>query len=259
VQGSNGGWPDVDAGRNGYTPDGAFRPEFAKRLEHLIREADQHGMVVMLGLFSPRKDQELKGEEAVRRAIEETAQFLTARKLQNVFVDIMHEYNSQRVDLDIFREPDGAAKKAKLTKWFKAYAPHVPVGVCPSFQTNTTDSYPEMDVRIIQKGADIPDDGFVVNVEITREDTYDNDGIFVPEARQRLIETFERFKAKPNAFMLFHCGYLQGITNKSGTGPNPEIGGNGTAPDDRGMKIYFDCVRENIGPYKYPRHEKGRK
>ena len=30
---------------------------------------------------------------AVRRAVEETARFLVRRKLQNVFVDIMHEYN----------------------------------------------------------------------------------------------------------------------------------------------------------------------
>ena len=30
VQGSNGGWPDVNAGRNGYTPQGALRPEFAR-------------------------------------------------------------------------------------------------------------------------------------------------------------------------------------------------------------------------------------
>src|SRR5262252_4710432 len=64
VQGSNGGWPDVNAGRNGYTPDGALKPEFARRLEWLVREADKRGMVVMVGLISPRKDQELKGETA---------------------------------------------------------------------------------------------------------------------------------------------------------------------------------------------------
>ena len=56
IQGTNGGWPDVNAGRNGYTIDGALKPEFARRLEWLIREADKRGMVVMVGLFSPRKD-----------------------------------------------------------------------------------------------------------------------------------------------------------------------------------------------------------
>src|SRR6516164_9770445 len=68
VQGSNGGWPDVNAGRDGFTPEGALRPEFARRLEWLIREADRCGMVVMVGVISPRKDQELKDEAAIQHA-----------------------------------------------------------------------------------------------------------------------------------------------------------------------------------------------
>jgi hypothetical protein len=263
IQGSNGGWPDVNAGRNGYTPEGALRPEFAKRLEWLVREADKRGMVVMVGLISPRKDQELKDEPAFQRAIEETARFLTERKLRNVFVDLVHEYNNPRItnrfDHDIMHEPNGAEKKAKMTKWFKKFDPDVPVGVCPSWKSGTDDSYSGMDVRIIQKGADIPDKGFVVNVETLREDTYDNDGIFDAEAKKRMQKVWESYKAKPNAFMLFHSAYTQGITNKSGTAPHPEMGGDGTGPDDRGVRFYFEWVKENIGPYEYPRHAKGRK
>jgi hypothetical protein len=263
IQGSNGGWPDVNAGRNGYTPEGDLKPEFAKRLEYLIREADKRGMVVMVGLFSPRKDQELKDEAAIQHAVEETAKFLNDRKLRNVFVDICHEYNSTRIttrlDHDIFHEPHGPDKKAKLTKWFKKYAPDVPAGVCPSFPTDTADTYPGMDVRIIQKGAAIPDKGFVVNIETTREDQYDNEGLFTPEARKRMLEMCDTFKSKPNAFMLFHSAYLQGITGKEGTGPHPEMGGNGTGPDDRGVRFYFEWVKENIGAYEYPKHAKGRK
>jgi hypothetical protein len=123
VQGSNGGWPDVNAGRNGYSPDGVLNPEFGRRLERLVREADKRGMVVMVGLISPRKDQDLKNEAAIRRAVEDTAKFLTARRLHNVFVDLVHEYNSTRItnrlDHDILHEPDGPRKKAKLTSWFK--------------------------------------------------------------------------------------------------------------------------------------------
>jgi hypothetical protein len=95
----------------------------------------------------------------VQHAIEETAKFLTARQLRNVFVDLVHEYNSTRIttrlDHGILQEPDGAKKKAKLTAWFKKYAPDIPVGVCPSFPTNTANTYPGMDVRIIQKEAEI--------------------------------------------------------------------------------------------------------
>jgi hypothetical protein len=262
IQGSNPGWPDLTAGRNGYTPDGMLKPEFARRLERLVREADKRGMVVMVGLISPRKDQELKDEAAVQHTIEQTAKFLTTHRLCNVFVDLVHEYNSTRItsrlDHAILQEPDGGKKKAKLTAWFKKYAPDIPVGVCPSYPTNTGNRYPGMDVRIIQKEAEIPDEGFVVNVEMQREDTYDNDGVFTPEARQRMLATFERYRSRPNAFLLFHCAYCQGITDRSGTGPNPEIGGNGTGPEDRGMRIYFDWVKEHLGSYQYPKHAKGR-
>jgi hypothetical protein len=263
IQGSNGGWPDVNAGKNGYTPDGNLKPEFARRLEWLIREADQRGMVVMVGLFSPRKDQELKNEAAIQHAVEETAAFFAKRKLRNIFVDIMHEYNSTRItnrlDHEIFHEPNGLEKKAKLTAWFNKIAPQVPAGVCPSFKSGTADAYPGMDVRIIQKGADIPEQGFVVNVETTREDEYDNEGVFSPEARKRMQSVWETYKSKPNAFMLFHSAYLQGVVGKEGTGPHAEMGGAGTGPDDRGVRLYFEWVRDNLGAYHYPNHAKGRK
>jgi hypothetical protein len=259
VQGSNPGWPDLNASKNGYTPEGALRPEFARRLEWLVRHADRRGMVVMVGLFSPRKDQELKGEPAVQRACEETAKFLVSRKLQNVFVDLMHEYNHKRCDLDIFKEPDGVKKKARLTAWFKKHAPDIPVGVCPTYKSGTGLTYPGMDVTIVQKDEPIPEKGFVVNVETQREDGYDNDGIFSTEARKRMKATWEKYRSKANAFLLFHSGFCQGITNKSGTAPHPEMGGNGTGPDDRGIRFYYEWVKENIGPYEYPNHRKGRK
>jgi hypothetical protein len=260
IQGGNGGWPDGEAGRNGFTPEGHLKPDFAGRLEWLVREADKRGMVVMVGLFSPRKDQAFKDEAAIRQAVEEAAQFLTRRRLRNVFVDIMHEYNHpQRIDKDIFREPDGAAKKARLTAWFKKYAPEVPVGVCPAYKSGTAETYPGMDVYMIQKEAAIPEKGFVVNVETQRQDAYDNDGVFTAEQLARMRGYFELYKAHPNAFMLFHSGYCQGITNKSGTAPHPEMGGYGTGPDDRGIRFYFEWVRDNIGSYQYPNHSKGRK
>ena len=136
-------------------------------------------MVVMVGLFSPRKDQELEGEEAVRRAVEEAGRFLDERKLRNVFVDLAHEFDhTARMDQPLFREPGGAEKKAKLTGWFKAAAPGIEVGVCPYEKSETADTYPGMDVRIIQKEMEIPSSGFVVNVESQKQDSYEDDGVF---------------------------------------------------------------------------------
>jgi hypothetical protein len=120
IQGSNTGWPDPNASFNGFTRDGKLKPVSAKRLERLVRAANDRGMVVMVGLFTPRKDQEFYDDAAIESAIKEAAKFLKEQKLRNVFVDIMHEFSHpERIDHPIFREPDGAAKKAKLTKWFK--------------------------------------------------------------------------------------------------------------------------------------------
>jgi hypothetical protein len=255
IQGTNGGYPNPDAGFDGFRRDGRLKPEVAERLEWLIREADKRGMVVMVGLISPRKDQNLYDESAIRRAVEEAARFLKERQLRNVFVDLVHEYNNpERIDHPLLREPDGAAKKAKLTSWFKAIAPEVEVGVCPSEDTETADEYPGMDVRIIQKSMPIPSRGFVVNVELTRHDFYENDGIFSKGDIAEMKADWERYRAAPNAVMLFHAAYLQGISNKSGSAPNPEPGGYGTDQHDRGFGFFFDWMRDNVGRWEYPTH-----
>lgn len=257
VQGSNGGWPDSDAGLNGYGKDGRLDPAVAARLEWLIREADARGMVVMVGLFSPRKDQELADEAAIRRAIEETGRFLTERQLKNVFVDLVHEFDHSRIDQELFREPDGAAKKAKLSAWFKSVAPEIEVGICPYEKSMTADEYPGMEVRIIQKEMPIPAEGFVVNVETQKQDSYENDGVFNEWHREFIFADCERYRDAPNAVQMFHAAFIQGIGNFSGTAPHPELGGQGTSPSDRGVRFYHEWVREHIGRWEYPKHLKG--
>lgn len=255
IQGSNGGWPDFDAGLDGYKRDGSLKKDVAQRLEWLVRECDKRGMVVMVGLFSPRKDQNLEGPQAVRRAVEETARFLVQRGLRNVFVDIAHEYDhTDRMDLELFREPDGEAKKALLTNWFKAVAPGIEVGTCPYEKSPTTDSYAGMDVRIIQKQMAIPEKGFVVNVETSKQDSYENDGVFGDAQRENVIADCERFLAAKNAVMLFHAAWIQGIGNYSGTAPHAEAGGMGTSPSDRGVRFYYEWVRDHAGSWEWPRH-----
>jgi len=257
IQGSNGGWPDPAAGYNGYDRLGGLKSSVAKRLEWLVREADKRGMVVMVGLFSPRKDQDFENDAAIQRAVEETAQFLVQRKLRNVFVDIMHEYDHSRIDKDFFREPEGARKKAQLTKWFKAGAPGIEAGVCPYVKSKTTtDSYPGMEVRMIQKNMPIPSSGFVVNVETQKQDSYENDGVFTPEAIEYIVADCERFLAEPRAALMLHAGFIQGIGNYSGTAPHPEMGGYGTGVNDRGVRFYYDWVRDNVGSWEYPQHRK---
>ncbi|MBN1910377.1 MAG: hypothetical protein JW818_11600 [Pirellulales bacterium] len=255
IQGSNGGWPDAGAGLNGFTRDGRLKPQVARRLETLVREADRRGMVVMVGLFTHRKDEEFYDDAAIRRAVEEAGRFLTERKLKNVFVDICHEFSHpSRMDKELLREPGGAEKKAKLTRWFKAVAPDIEVGVCPDAGSGSADSYPGMEVRLIQKKMPIPAKGFVVNVETQRQDVYQNDGIFNESAREYVLEDCRRYQKAPNAAILFHAAFIQGITNQSGSAPHAEMGGYGTGNSDRGVRFYYEWVRDHVGRWEYPRH-----
>ena len=255
IQGSNAGWPDADAALNGFARDGKLKPAVAKRMEAMVRAADQRGMVVMVGLFTQRKDQEFYDDAAIQRAIEESARFLSERRLKNVFVDIIHEFSHpERMDKEIFREPDGEAKKAKLTAWFKAIAPDIEVGVCPDINSGTGDTYPGMDVRIIQKEMPIPATGFVVNVETLRQDIYQNDGVFNQGNLEHIFAGCQQYLAAPNAVMMFHAAFIQGITNYSGSAPHAEMGGYGTGPNDRGVQFYYEWVRDHVGRWEYPKH-----
>lgn len=255
IQGVNAGWPDPNAGVNGFHRDGRLRAEICPRLERLIREADRRGMVVMVGLLGPRKDQEFYDDAGIRRAIEETGRFLASRRLKNVFVDLCHEFNHpERIDKELLREPNGGQKKQQLTQWFKAVAPDIEAGICPCVDSGTDDSYPGMEVRIIQKNMPIPKDGFVVNVEPMRQDVYQNDGVFNQTNLDYIFADCRRYQAAPNAVLMFHAAFIQGITNFSGTAPHPEMGGYGTGPNDRGVRFYYDWVRKNVGRWQYPRH-----
>lgn len=255
IQGANAGFPNPEAGLNGLTRDGQIKPYVAARLERLIRAADERGMVVMVGIISPRKDQDFYDDRAIQNGIENTARFLTEKKLKNVFVDLVHEFSHpERMDKELLREPDGERKKVQLHGWFKAIAPDIEAGICPDIDSGTPNSYPGMDVRIIQKQMPIPASGFVVNVETLRQDQFSNDGVFTKSNLEYMFNDFQKYHEAPHAVMLFHAGFIQGITNASGSAPHPEMGGAGTGPNDRGVRFYYEWVRDNVGRWEYPRH-----
>lgn len=55
---------------------------------------------------------------------------------------------------------------------------------------------------------------------------------------------------------MFHAAFIQGITGRSGTAPHAEMGGMGSSPSDRGVRFYYEWVRDNLGRWEYPRHVK---
>jgi tripartite-type tricarboxylate transporter receptor subunit TctC len=261
VQGGNTGWPVEWGARDGFTAEGALKPELAARLEWLIREADKRGMVVGVGIFTPRgvrllpqsADGKQVDEAVVRRALTEVGRFLVDRKLNNVYVDLMHEYGHVRVKAEMFAEPGGPEKKAKLFKWFKAAAPSIPAGVCPTILRSEPD-FPGADIQFVQKIMQIPPKGYVINCELWKRDNYDTDGMFDDKGFERMYSWFEQYKAAPNAGVFFHSGFTQGVTGGDGAAPYGEMGGYGTSADDRGVRFYYEWVRDNVGVWKYPNH-----
>jgi hypothetical protein len=255
IQGVNAGFPDGDAGFNGYSRHGKLLPETQRRIEYFIREADKRGMVVMLGCITPRKDQDFYAEEDIKVALEETARFLKEKKLRNVFVNLCDEFNHVlRADQLLTREPDGEQKKARMQGWFKAVNPDVECGVGAHWKADTGITYPGMDVCIIQKGAAIPKEGWVINAEPVREDDFNNDGIFNATHKETIFKNCRTYLDAPHAVFMFHSGHVQGITNYSGTAPHGEMGGYGTGPNDRGIRFYYEWVRDNVGRWEYPNH-----
>jgi tripartite-type tricarboxylate transporter receptor subunit TctC len=261
VQGGNTGWPEEWGARDGFEPDGRLKPQVAARLEWLIREADKRGMVVGVGVFTPRGVRLLSksgdgkdvDEAVVKRALQETGRFLTERKLNNVFVDLMHEFSHERVKVGLFAEPGGPAKKARLAAWFKEAAPAIKVGSCPTILRSEPD-FPGADIKFVQKTMHIPVDGYVVNCEMHKRDNYDTEGVFDTRGFERMQAWFEQYKMAPHAAFFFHSGYTQGVTGSDGAAPYGEMGGYGRTSDDRGVRFYYEWVRDNVGRWEYPRH-----
>lgn len=254
IMGTNTGWPEEWAARNGFEPDGRLKADFAGRLEWLIREADKRGMVVGVTVFTPRNVASMHGEEAFKRALQDTGRFLKEQKLHNVFVDIMHEYNHRRVVPDLFKEPGGTEKKERLHRWLKEANPNVPAGVCPTIDTGTEPNYPGADINIIQKTMSIPAKGFTINVESHKRDNYDNDGVFTEKGLAENYNWFETYRKTANAAIFLHAAFITGVGGRDGTAPHAEMGGYGKNSEDAGVRWYYEWVRNNVGRWQYPNH-----
>jgi hypothetical protein len=256
LQGTNGGFPDVNAGPNAFTPDGRLIPAFGRRMEAIIRAADQRGMVVLVALMMPRKDELLRDEAAVRRAVESSAQFLEERNLRNVMVNLFHEFNHPtRIDHEIFREPNGDAKKSQVAQWFKAKAPHIEVGLVSNHLTGSPVDFPGCEIQMYHESVPVPPKGFAVNTETPDEEMSGNEGVFNAFERKRLEAGWTSFLDSPRTAMLFRSSYAEDVRGKQGTGPNFEMGGFGKGESDRGIRVYFDWVQSHVGRWNYPRHE----
>jgi len=77
----------------GYAPDGSLRPGHFQRLQHVLDEADRLGFVVILDLFYQGQETRLADDDAVKRAVRETAEFVLDGGWENVALEIANECN----------------------------------------------------------------------------------------------------------------------------------------------------------------------
>lgn len=75
------------------TADGSLRPDCMGRFERILDRADELGMVVMLGVFYFGQDERLKDEDAVKRGLDNTVDWILERGYRNVLIEVNNECN----------------------------------------------------------------------------------------------------------------------------------------------------------------------
>jgi hypothetical protein len=73
--------------------DGSLRPDFLGRLARILDRADELGMVAIVGIFYFGQDQRLTDEGAVKRAVNNTVDWLLERGYRNVLIEVNNECN----------------------------------------------------------------------------------------------------------------------------------------------------------------------
>jgi hypothetical protein len=84
--------------------DGSLRKDYLDRLARILGKADELGMVAILGIFYFGQDQRLADEAAVKRAVDESVDWVLAGRYANVLIEVNNECNV-RYDHAILQPP----------------------------------------------------------------------------------------------------------------------------------------------------------
>lgn len=79
----------------GFNSDGSLMEPYMKRLNRILKKADELHMVVILGIFYFGQDQHLTDEQAVIRATDNLVDWLFDKKYRNVIIEIANETNTR--------------------------------------------------------------------------------------------------------------------------------------------------------------------
>ncbi|WP_304064249.1 hypothetical protein [Pedobacter glucosidilyticus] len=101
--GSPFGYGNFDFYNPGFKPDGSLHPAYMKRLDRILKKADELEMVVILGFFYFGQDQRIKDETAIKNATDNMVNWLFKKKYRNVIIEIANESGIPRYDHDILQ------------------------------------------------------------------------------------------------------------------------------------------------------------
>lgn len=75
----------------GFNPDGSLMQPYMKRLDKILKKADELQMVVILGIFYFGQDQNIKDEASVINATDNLVDWLFEKGYRNVIIEIANE------------------------------------------------------------------------------------------------------------------------------------------------------------------------
>jgi hypothetical protein len=87
----------------GYGEDGKLQPAYVARAEKILDAADELGMVVILSCYYFGQDERLRDEQAVKKGVDETVDWILRRGYRNVVIEINNECDNDRYDHEILK------------------------------------------------------------------------------------------------------------------------------------------------------------
>jgi len=114
--GSPQGYSNLQPWNNSaFSEDGSLKPEYLARLEKILTKADELGMIPIVGLFYFGQDERLRDEAAVKKAVNNTIDWLFKKNYQNILIEIDNECNVKKYDHEILK-PQRVSELIELAK-----------------------------------------------------------------------------------------------------------------------------------------------
>jgi len=101
--GSPIGYGNKDWRNSTFKADGGLDKKFLKRLDKILKKADELGMVVILGYFYFGQDEYLADEKAILNATDLITDWILKKGYKNILIEVNNECNVKKYDHEILK------------------------------------------------------------------------------------------------------------------------------------------------------------